>query len=100
MKGSTEATATAANGSSDRSTTSTEAVTTTTAASSATTSAASVLGVSGGRDHRRDHETGCRDTKTDCEHRNLSTRPGRLLQRVGAFLVHPPRPDPSRLFLK
>jgi hypothetical protein len=75
------------------STTSTEATTVTTAAAAA--APASVLSVSGGRDHRRHHETGCRDTKTDCEHGNLSARPGRLIQRADAFLVHSPKLDRS-----
>jgi len=41
-------------------------VTTVTAAT--TTSSTPVLGVGGGRDHGRDDETSCRDTKADCKH--------------------------------
>jgi hypothetical protein len=57
----------------------------TTSTTSTAAATAPVLGVGGGRDHRRDHETNCRDTKADCEHGNLSTRPGRLSQRASAF---------------
>src|SRR4051794_29135143 len=83
---------TTAHGSTDRPTTTAHGSSNRSAASAATTTTSSstpVLSVGGGRDHRCDYETSRRDTKADCKHGDLSTRPGRLLQRAGAFLVRP-----------
>src|SRR5882724_6443026 len=87
MHGPTDRSSTA-NGSTDRPTTA-HGSSNRAATSATTTSSTPVLSVGGGRDHRCDYETSRRDTKADCEHGNLSTRPGRLLQRAGAFLVRP-----------